>query len=229
MNLIPTRPPLRHGQKLSRAEFERRYDAMPELKKAELIDGVVYMPSPVTNDHGKPHARVIGWMWLYEMNTPGVTTCDNGSVRLDLKSMPQPDACLRIEETHGGQSSVGPDRYIEGAPELVAEVAVSSADFDLDVKLPLYRRNKAREYIVWRVEDKEIDWFTLRGGNYARLRPGADGLHHSKIFPGLWLDAAALIAGDLKAVAAAVQQGTNSPEHAAFLQKLQRKAARKRP
>jgi Uma2 family endonuclease len=237
MNLIPTRPdppatakkvpPLRQGQRLSRAEFERRYDAMPGLKKA--IDGVVYMPSPVTDDHGKPHARLIGWMIFYETDTPGVTTCDNGSLRLDLKSMLQPDACLRIEATHGGQSRVGPDRYIEGAPELVAEVAVSSVDVDLDVKLSEYQRNEAREYLLWRVPDKEIDWFTLRGGRYARLRPGTDGLYRSKVFPGLWLDARALVAGDLQAVAAAVRQGVSSAEHAAFVQKLQRKAARKQP
>jgi Uma2 family endonuclease len=228
MNLIPTVPPLRQGERLARAEFERRYDAMPGLKKAELIDGVVYMPLPVTDDYSGPHSDLSGWLFLYRVSTHGVATRIEGSVRLDLDSMPQPDTFLRIQESHGGQSYIGPDRYVEGAPELVAEVAVSSAEFDLGTKLPLYLRNKVREYLVWRVADKEIDWFTLRGSKYARLRPGVGGLHRSKVFPGLWLDAQALIAGDLKAVVSAVQQGTSSPEHAAFVQKLQRKAARKR-
>ncbi|HYT90150.1 MAG TPA: Uma2 family endonuclease [Gemmataceae bacterium] len=239
MNLIPTRadspkpaetvPPLRHGDRLTRAEFERRYDAMPELKKAELIDGVVYMSSPVTNDHSSAHATLGGWLGLYRIDTLGVVGGTNGSLRLDLKNMPQPDVFLRIEEPYGGQSRIDAEHYVEGGPELVAEVAVSSADFDLKVKLPLYARHKVREYLVWRVADKEIDWFVLRGSKYGRLRPGADGLYRSKVFPGLWLAAQTLLGGDLKAMAAAVQHGVGSPEHAAFVQKLQRKAARKRP
>jgi Uma2 family endonuclease len=228
--IIPQKlPPLRPGQHLSRAEFERRYDAMPELKKAELIDGVVYMPSPVTRDHFKPHFDAITWLGAYSTFTPGVEGGDNGSLRLDLESMPQPDAFLRIQETHGGQSCVDADGYIAGAPELVVEVAVSNAAFDLDVKLPFYQRNTVREYFVWRVPEKVIDWFTLRGGKFARLRPGTGGLYRSKVFPGLWLDAEALLASDLPTVAAVVRQGLNSPEHAAFVEKLERKAARTRP
>jgi hypothetical protein len=232
MNRMITRPPvppLRHGQRLSRAEFERRYDAMPELKKAELIDGVVYMSSAVSDDHAGPHGALMTWLGVYAAYTPGVAARPEGSVRLELTSMPQPDVFLRILETHGGQSFISPDRYIEGGPELVAEVALSSADIDLGVKLPLYRRNKVREYLVWRVADKEFDWFVLRGAKYVPLRPAAAGLYRSKVFPGLWLDAAALLQGDLAAVLAIVQQGVNSPEHTAFVQKLQRKAARKRP
>lgn len=35
--------PLENGDRLSRFEFEHRYQAMPELKKAELVEGVVYI------------------------------------------------------------------------------------------------------------------------------------------------------------------------------------------
>jgi hypothetical protein len=187
------------------------------------------MPSPVTRGHSWTHSDLNGWLYLYRLHTPGLEGGDNGSIRLGQDSMPQPDTSLRIKETHGGQARVDADGYLEGGPEFLAEVAVTSADFDIDVKLPLYRRHKVREYLVWRVSDREIDWFTLRGGKYGRLQPGPDGLYRSKVFPGLWLDPQALMNGNLPGVAAAVQQGVNTPEHAAFVQKLQRQAARKRP
>jgi hypothetical protein len=225
----PKVPPLCQGQRLSRAEFERRYNAMPELKKAELIDGVVYMPSPVKDRHSSPHADLMAWFGFYRLRTPGVVGGDNGSLRLDVASMPQPDAFLRIKESHGGQAHLDADGYVAGGPELVAEVAASSAEVDLELKLPLYRRNKVREYLVWRVIDMDVDWFSLRGGRYTRLRPAPGGLYRSKVLPGLWLDLGALNEGDLPGLDAAVQQGANSPEHAAFVQKLQQKAARKRP
>src|SRR5687767_6376710 len=115
-------PPLQSGDRLSRDEFERRYDATPGLAKAELIDGVVYMPPPVSHDdHGRPHFDLITCLGVYRAATPGVTGGDNGSIRLDLGSMPQPDAYLLILPSHGGQARIDDDGYVEGAPELVAE------------------------------------------------------------------------------------------------------------
>lgn len=224
-----TVPPLRDGDRLSRDEFERRYDAMPDLKKAELIEGIVYMPSPVSDDHSAPHFDIITWLGLYKLHTPGLSGGDNGSLRLDLANMPQPDTFLRILETHGGQSHLDADRYVAGAPELVAEVAVSSAAFDLNVKMPLYRRSGVKEAIVWRVLNREIDWFILCGEQYERLPLTPPGLYRSEVFPGLWLDPRALVRGDMPAVANVVQQGVNTPEHAAFVQRLQQEAARRRP
>src|SRR5437588_1940303 len=142
-------PPLEAGDHLTRAEFERRYDAMPNLKKAELIEGVVYMPSPVLTDHGRPHSHIIGWLATYEAATPGVELYDNTSLRIGQDGEPQPDALLRIHEAFGGQSRISPDKYLEGAPELIVEVASSSVDYDLNTKLNLYQRHGLLEYIVW--------------------------------------------------------------------------------
>src|SRR4051812_13988373 len=148
---VPRVPPLQNGDRLTRAEFERRYDATPGLKKAELIEGVVYMPPPVSHtDHSAPHFDLITWLGQYRVATPGFSGGDNGSLRLDLDNMPQPDAYLLILPSHGGQARIDEDGYVVGAPELVAEVAASSASYDLDVKLNAYRRNGVREYIVWR-------------------------------------------------------------------------------
>ncbi|MFO5527900.1 MAG: Uma2 family endonuclease, partial [Cuspidothrix sp.] len=123
---ILTIPPLENGDKLTRHEFERRYHAMPNLKKAELIEGVVYMASPVrAKQHGKPHARIMGWLIAYEAATPGVESLDNTTILLDTDNEPQPDALLRIET--GGQSRINKDDYVEGAPELIVEIAASSA------------------------------------------------------------------------------------------------------
>jgi len=214
-------PPLEPGDRLTRAEFERRYEAMPGLKKAELIEGVVYMPSPVRHQlHSLPHSLLVGWLVQYRGGTPGVFPGDNATTRLDLDNEPQPDALLFIDPARGGQARVSEDDYIEGAPELVAEVASSSASYDLGAKLHVYRRNGVREYVVWRVLDEEVDWFVLRHEQYQRQEPDAQGLLRSEVFPGLWLDPAALVRGDVATVLAAVQQGLATPEHAAFVARL---------
>ena len=217
-----TVPPLENGDVLTRAEFERRYEAMPHLKKAELIEGVVYVPSPVRHQaHGHPHTHLITWLGSYEASSPGVQASDNGTVRLDLDNEPQPDALLFIDPACGGQARIDAEDYIAGAPELVAEVAASTVSYDLHVKLRVYRRNEVREYIVWRVLDHEVDWFVLRAGQYERLPVDSEGLLRSEVFPGLWLDPAALLRGDLTMVLAVVQRGLASPEHAAFVARLQ--------
>jgi Uma2 family endonuclease len=221
MKLDDALPALENGDRLTRAEFERRYDAMPHLKKAELIEGVVYVPSPVRHrQHSSPHAHLITWLGLYTANTSGVEVGDNGSVRLDLDNEPQPDALLLIDPACGGQVRISADGIIEGAPELVAEVASSSVSYDLHAKLHVYRRNGVREYLVWRVLEREIDWFVLRAGQYERMPVDAKGLLRSEIFAGLWLDPAALLRGDLATVLAIVQQGLASPEHVAFVTRL---------
>jgi Uma2 family endonuclease len=216
-------PPLEYGDRLTRAEFERRYDAMPHLKKAELIEGEVYAPSPVgQRRHGHPHTRLVNWLANYETETPGVEAGENSSVRLDVDNEPQPDACLFILPEHGGQARISEDDYIEGAPELVAEVASSSVSFDLGKKMNVYRRSGVREYVVWRVRDRAVDWFVNREGSFERLAPSADGILRSTVFPGLWLDPAALVQGEKARVKAVLEQGVSSSEHADFVAKLEK-------
>ncbi len=215
-------PELHAGDRLTRAEFERRYAAMPRVKKAELIEGVVYMPSPVTQeDHGGPHFDVITWLGVYRAGTPGVEGGDNSTLRLDPENEPQPDAFLRILPAFGGQSR-NSGKYVAGAPELIVEVAASSVSYDLHDKLRAYRRSEVREYIVWRAGDRAIDWFVLRDDRYERLAADTEGRYESEIFPGLWLDPAALLRGDLAQVIAVLQQGLASPEHAEFVDRLHR-------
>jgi Uma2 family endonuclease len=214
-------PPLEPGDRLSREEFERRYRAMPELKKAELIEGVVYMPSPARfQRHSGPHAAVVGWLYVYSVATPGVQVADNGTVRLDPENEPQPDAFLFIEPQCGGQVRISDDDYIEEAPELVVEVASSSVSYDLGPKLESYRRNGVREYVVLRVQDREIDWFVLADGDYRRLELGDDRIYLSQVFPGLWLDRQALLEGNHARVAECVQLGLKTQDHAAFVERL---------
>ena len=216
-------PPLKDGDRLTRDEFERRYMAMPDLKKAELIEGVVHVPSPVRQRfHGRQHSHFNFWLCAYEGSTPGVEVGDNSTVRLDLDSMPQPDCLLFVQPEHGGQVKIAEDGYIEGAPELIAEVAASSVNLDLGTKLNIYRRNGVREYVVWRVLEREIDWFVNRHDGFEPLLPGADGILKSEVFPGLWLDQAALMRGDVNAVLALVQQGLSSREHVDFVAQLEK-------
>jgi Uma2 family endonuclease len=214
-------PPLENGDRLSRAEVERRYDAMPGLKKAELIEGEVHIPSPVRHGrHSHPHTRLVAWLANYETDTPGVEAGDNGSVRLDLDNEPQPDGYLIILPGIGGQARISEDDYIEGAPELVAEVATSSVSYDLGKELNVYRRNGVREYVVSRVLDRQVDWFVNREGRFEPLAPSADGILRSTVFPGLWLDPAALVQGEKAVVKVVLQRGLESPEHAEFMARL---------
>lgn len=213
--------PLENGDRLSRSEFERRYTAMPHIKKAELIEGVVYMASPVRfESHGEPHSLVIAWLGFYRAATPRVRLADNATVRLDTDNEPQPDALLRLDETVGGQSRISDDGYIEGAPELIAEVAASSASYDLGDKLKVYRRNQVQEYIVWEFYENKLTWFRWIDGEYVALQPDESGIIRSEVFPGLWLAVPALLAVDFAQVLAVAQDGLQAPEHAEFMARL---------
>jgi Uma2 family endonuclease len=199
---------------------------MPNVKKAELIEGVVHMPSPVRDEHSSSQFDLITCLGLYRLCTPGVAGGDNGTLRLDIDNEPQPDGFLRILETHGGQTRIDAEGYVVGAPELVVEVSVSRVSIDLHSKLNVYRRNGAKEYLVWRVLERELDWFILRDGAYQRIEPTSKGLYKSEVFPGLWLDAPALLRGDGRAVLAAANKGLASRPHAAFVKQLAARLAR---
>jgi len=195
---------------------------MPQLKKAELIEGVVYVPSPVNcARHGRPHFRLSGWLSHYVLETTGVHGADNATVRLDLDNEPQPDLLLYVLPECGGQATTEPAGYVEGAPELVAEVAASRVSYDLHDKLHAYRRNGVQEYLVWRVDERAVDWFALRGGQYEQLPVHAGGIVRSEVFPGLWLGVEALLHDDDRGVRAVLEQGIGSSEHGAFVRRLQ--------
>lgn len=214
-------PPLEPGDRLSRAEFERRYEAHPEIKKAELIEGVVYMPSPTRHQqHSQPHYRIITWLGVYVANTPGTDAGDNATIQLDFENEVQPDALLRLETAVGGRSNITDDDYLEGPPELIVEVAASSASYDLHDKRRVYARNGVQEYLVVQMYEKRLDWFILREGVYELLEPDENDLLHSETFSGLRLDSAAFWAGDLAKMLTALQRGLDSPEHKAFVDRL---------
>jgi Uma2 family endonuclease len=214
-------PILESGDRLSRAEFERRYQALPQLKKAELIEGVVYVASPVRiKQHGEPHGDIITWLGLYKVATPGVMLGDNPTVRLDFDNEPQPDALLRIDETKGGQSRISADDYLEGAPELIVEIAASSASYDLYDKLRAYRRNGVREYLVWLTQEQAFRWYVLQEGEYVQQQPDGLGILRSQVFPGLQLAVEALLAGEMQRVLVVLQEGIDSEMHQRFVARL---------
>jgi len=218
---VETKPfPLENGDHLTREEFERRYQAMPNVK-AELIEGVVYMASPVTQwKHGGPHGKLAALVVFYSAGTPGVEFGLESSLKLGPRNEPQPDALLFVLPSHGGKAQFDNQGYFISCPDWAGEVASSTASYDLHEKFEVYRRFGAKEYVVWRVLDKEIDWFILRGDQYERLPLSEDGLYKSEGFPGLWLDPQALIAEDLVKLQAVVQRGLASPEHQAFVERL---------
>jgi len=222
-------PPLVAGDRLSRVEFERRYEMRADIKKAELIEGVVYMPSPVRLDHAQLHSNVMIWLGFYRINTSGVYAADNATVRLDLDNEVQPDALLRLDESIGGQALVSEDHYLENAPELIVEVAGSSASYDLHAKRHVYRRNGVREYLVLLAYEGETRWYVLREGEYKLLEPDENGVSKSEIFPGLWLDVERFWQDDMAGVLAVLQEGLASQAHVDFVAHLQALAAVQSP
>lgn len=214
-------PPLENGDRLNSIEFEKRTQNISEIIKTELINGVVYMAAALRYEgHGLPHSYIMGWLAFYMANTPGVELADNTTVRLDLDNQPQPDALLRIKK--GGQSRVSQDDYIEGAPELIVEIAGSSVSYDLYDKLQVYRRHGVKEYIVWQVYDKKITWFYLHEGNYLTLEPDSLGLIESQVFPALVLAPTSLLNYNLAEVFSILQQSLNTEKHSAFIKTLDR-------
>jgi len=201
-----TRVSLESGDHLTREEFHRRYSARPDIKRAELVEGVVYVSLRVPfGRHGQPHALIVAWLGTYAARVPGLRLGDNATVFLDGKNEYQPDAFLWRDEPSGPHLT--PDGYIDGAPRLVVEVAASSVSYDLHEKKEVYRRNGVGEYLVWRTLDGALDWFELRDGAYAARDPGEDGMIESRQFPGLRLHVPGLLAGDAAGVLAALGPG----------------------
>jgi len=219
--LSKTLPPLQSGDRLSRAEFERRYSADPHVKKAELIEGIVYVASPLRfQPHAEPHSNLGTWLGVYKTFTPKVRLGDAPTLRLDSDNEPQPDLVLFVEQ-EGGRVRISSDGYLEGTPEMVVEVAASSAAIDSGTKKRVYRRNGVQEYIIWLSYEKRIDWFQLIEGEYQLMQPDEVGIIRSHIFPGLWLNVNALLNDNMIAVLETVQEGIRSPEHKAFVESRQ--------
>jgi len=208
---------LEPGDRLSRSEFERLYQRMPQVKKAELIEGIVYMPSPLrARSHAQPHSHLGTWLGTYAAETPIVACFDNSTVRLDLDNEPQPDLVLIIQPEKGGQSRISEDDYLEGAPELAVEIVGTSRAYDLHQKKGAYRRNGVREYLAWITGEKRLVWWELREEEYREIPASEDGLLKSRVFPGLWLDPIALLRGNMKTVLMVLRRGLESPERAIF-------------
>ena len=214
-------PPLEAGDHLDQATFHARYEAMPPDFRAELIGGVVFVPSPLRSEHGVSHALVMGWLTNYWSATPGTSVRDNATAILGDESEPQPDAALIIEPESGGQTSVSEDGYATGPPELIVEVASSSESIDLHAKRRDYEQAGVLEYVVVVLRQRVVRWFVLQDGTHRDVEADASGMFKSSVFLGLWLDAPALLRRDGRQVMATLQQGLETPEHAAFVQQLQ--------
>ena len=220
-------PPLENGDHLDQPTFHARYQAMPEDCRAELIGGIVYMPSPQKIPHSETQLLVVRWLDEYAEATPGTKALLNNTQILGPKSEPEPDACLYVTPGHGGRVFVDEEDYLHGAPELIVEVSSSTESIDLHKKKQDYQQAGVREYVVLALRLQQIFWFVRTRGKYRETPLPADGIFRSRIFPGLWLDAEAMLRGQRPGVLAALKKGLTTDEHSAFVAKLRRQAAKK--
>lgn len=220
VRLLPEPPPLENGARLTSREFLRRFEAMPELKKAELIEGIVYMSSSISAAHGGPDNLLQTWLGTYAAHTPQVKCYTNTTLLLGPRNTPQPDACLCLKPGRGGQTHFNEKKYLVGPPELIAEVAATSASLDLGDKMEAYAMAGVREYLVWRTLEQGFDWFILEDAEYLAVKPDGRGLIRSRVFPGLVLDPNALLTLNTAKVLAALQRALSSAAHRAFVASL---------
>lgn len=213
--------PLRNGDRLKQPEFHRRYEAHSGPEKFELIGGLVYQEPRRTYPHARLQSRLCFTLGTYDRVTPGVETLPGVTVILNEDSEPRPDLTLRILREYGGASWVNADDYIEGSPELLAEIAYHSDSIDLHQKHDDYQRAGVQEYLVVCIEEKEIRWFDFAAGD--EIHANRKGVFCSRIFPGLWIDGPALIALNADGVDYTLQQGLSSRAHATFVCQLARK------
>jgi len=218
---VPHLPPLEAGDHLDQATFHERYKAMPPGFRAELIGGIVFVPSPLSLAHGAYHALVMGWLTNYWIATPGTEALDNATAILGSGSEPQPDGALIIDPACGGQTRVSADGYATGAPELIVEVASSSASTDLHAKRRDYEQAGVLEYIVIVIQQRAVRCFALQQNAFQERSLDASRIFQSSVFPGLWLHADALLNRDGQQVMDTLRQGLATPEHAVFVRRLQ--------
>ena len=216
-------PSLENGDRLDQKTFHARYEAMPHHVRAELIGGIVYMPSPQKKPHGRSQQLLVRWLDEYEEATAGTESLSNTTSKLGTESEPEPDGCLYVLPEYGGQTWEDAEQYLNGAPELVGEISWATESIDLHAKKDDYERAGVREYIVVALRMKQVFWYVRRRGKFRELALGSDGLYRSENFPGLWLDPAALLRRDRKRLLAVLRQGLSSPEHAGFVDRLEKR------
>jgi hypothetical protein len=218
----PELPPLENGDRLDQPTFHERYEAMGPDVQAELIGGIVHMPSPQKAPHSRSQGLVVCWLGEYAEATPGTEMMVNATHILGPDSEPQPDACLVILPAYGGQIWEDKEHYIHGAPELLAEISWATESIDLHAKKRDYEKARVREYIVAALRQRQVFWHIRRRGKFRVLPAGDDGIIRSEVFPGLWLDPEALLAADRKRLLAVLRRGMETTEHASFVRKLSR-------
>jgi Uma2 family endonuclease len=214
-------PLLDTGYHLSADEFHTRYQKMPEHVRAELIEGIVYMASPLYSPHGDQHFLLASLCGAYQLETPGVIGSIATSVRLDGKNEYQPDLHLRLDPKCGGRTRNPDKKMIWGGPEFVCEISNTTVEMDLHEKFDVYQRDGVLEYLAWQLQEEKLDLFGLQNGVFQKVSPDAHGILRSLAMPGLWLNVTAMLAGDKVAASATLRAGLQSAEHTKFVKQLQ--------
>jgi len=220
--------PFEDGDVMDQPTFHKLYEAAPQHFRAELIGGVVHLPSPVGMRHGKPHSILGAWLAFYSAESIGTESFIDITAIIGGDSEPQPDVSLIISPEAGGQTKVSEDDYLTGSPELAVEISHTTTLVDLHAKKQMYEKYGVREYIVVETKRRAIHWFIRRDSKFVAIKPGADGLFKSRVFPGLWLEPGAVFEQSAKKLLSVLEAGLATPEHAKFTAKLSAKLAKRK-
>ncbi|MFT3878951.1 MAG: Uma2 family endonuclease [Gemmatales bacterium] len=213
-------PLLYDGQRLDRETFHRLYEASPELKRVQLIEGIVHMPSPMRFvQHANPQTCINGWLFCYSSQTPGVRNGGSATLKIDTENEFEPDGMLFYDQ---GQLVIADDGYLEGVPELVVEVSASTISVDSKEKFRVYEKQGVKEYLLWNTQADTITWFARNKNKFVAMKPNRAGIIQSKTFPGLWLDVAAMLEGDLTQVMKTLNEGLTSGPHVKYVKRFER-------
>lgn len=176
--------PIRLEQRAGPHSFEEFCRIVREDQKADLINGVIYMPSPENTDDNELFIWLVTLMNLFVRRKKlGQIYGSRVAFRLAEKHGPEPDiAFVRTENmervTRGG---------VEGPADLAIEiVSPDSVERDYYLKRELYELYRIPEYWIIDEMDQTVTLLRLKQAKYREVRP-QKGEMHSQVLTGFWL------------------------------------------
>lgn len=163
---------------------------------------------------GELASSVSYWLCQYRRSTPCVESLGRVSIFLDPTTEIETTAAMWL--TPGADDRPRWQRC-EGVPELLVEVTATVHNKVFRRRLRVYEQSEIHELLVVTGDPRDTALYARENGRFARVSPADDGSYRSRVFPGLWLDPSALFSDEWNEMAACLDRGMATEEHAAFV------------